>query len=189
MGGLWILDISDPIHPVPTGHVPGLAFGVAVAGRHAYVASTGELRVVDISNPANPQRRTTIPALETQARRRGHVTVSGNRAYHTRYYDDAENHRTRVGIAIADMSDPDHPDQRGEITTELSEVSAMLAHDNLLYIAGDARFDDFAQNAPVVDVWEVSDPDFPTRLSRLTTWDMVSDMVWQESRILAAGGE
>ncbi|HXR03971.1 MAG TPA: hypothetical protein VN836_04605 [Verrucomicrobiae bacterium] len=76
--GFSIFDISDVTHPVGVGHIndsppplsfieahshttnskthiDGSAYGIAVAGNHAYLANFGDgVRVYDISNPTNP---------------------------------------------------------------------------------------------------------------------------------------
>jgi len=72
--GLSIFDISDPTHPISVAHInnspprevfnghnndhvhfDGSAYGIAVAGHHAYLANFGDgVRVYDISVPTNP---------------------------------------------------------------------------------------------------------------------------------------
>jgi hypothetical protein len=65
--GLVVVDVSDPAQPVEVGSydTPGLAFAVAVrsysalhqdsmSGAYAYVADKYGLRVVDVSDPAQP---------------------------------------------------------------------------------------------------------------------------------------
>ena len=57
-GGLSIVDISDPHHPIKVGYYPtGYALGVFVSGPLAYVADrdTG-LWVLDVSDPGNPRK-------------------------------------------------------------------------------------------------------------------------------------
>ena len=55
-GGLRIIDISDPTDPVEVGffETPDSAFGVAISGDLALVASRGGLYVIDFSDPTNP---------------------------------------------------------------------------------------------------------------------------------------
>ena len=56
----------------------GYAYGVAVSGNYAYVADyTAGLQVIDVSNPANPQR---VGGYDTSGDALG-VAVSGNYAY------------------------------------------------------------------------------------------------------------
>ena len=56
----------------------GFAYGVAVSGNYAYVADGSPgLQVIDVSNPANPQR---VGGYDTSGTARS-VAVSGNYAY------------------------------------------------------------------------------------------------------------
>lgn len=57
---LVVVDIADPSHPQVRGEtqaLPGIVHDVQVAGNLAYVADeAGGLRVIDVSNPAAPQK-------------------------------------------------------------------------------------------------------------------------------------
>ena len=68
-------------NPVLIGQWPGWprgeAYGVAVSGNYAYVADGAGLEVIDVSNPANPQR---VGGYDTSGYAYG-VAVSGNYAY------------------------------------------------------------------------------------------------------------
>ena len=64
-GGLRIVDVRDPTHPVEVGALPWpvRAYGVAIDGNYAYIADfRSGLRVVDIANPAAPVQ---VGALDT----------------------------------------------------------------------------------------------------------------------------
>ncbi len=79
------LALAWPAHgadPVLIGQWPGWprgpACGVAVSGNYAYVADEDAgLQVIDVSNPANPQR---VGGYDTSGYANG-VAVSGNYAY------------------------------------------------------------------------------------------------------------
>jgi hypothetical protein len=48
--------VSNPASPVPLGrHAGGVSVG-SVAGGYAYAAGDGGLQVIEVSDPANPQR-------------------------------------------------------------------------------------------------------------------------------------
>jgi hypothetical protein len=55
--GLRIIDVTDPANPVQIGsrRSDGLAIGVAVAGRFAYLADD-IVRVIDVANVASPSQ-------------------------------------------------------------------------------------------------------------------------------------
>lgn len=54
--GLWIYDLSDPVHPVRLSHTipPGLAFDAAPAGDRLAVAAGSNLLLYDIGDPSAP---------------------------------------------------------------------------------------------------------------------------------------
>src|SRR4051794_40345987 len=75
--------------------------GGAVSGSCAYVADGNSgLQVIDVSNPASPQR---VGGYDTSGTAYG-VTVSGNCAY----VADFDS-----GLRVIDVSDPAHPQQVG----------------------------------------------------------------------------
>jgi hypothetical protein len=88
------------------------AWAVAVSGKHAYLAGDG-LEVIDISNPAKPQR---VGGYDTNGWASGMV-VSGSHAYVAdRGVWDGTSH-TGGGLVVVDVSDPAHPQQVGGCET------------------------------------------------------------------------
>ena len=87
------------------GCVTGWAQGVAVAGNYAYVAdNSGGLQVIDISNPANPQR---VGGYDTTGFAYG-VAVARNYAYVADY---------AAGLQVIDISNPANPQRVGGYDT------------------------------------------------------------------------
>src|SRR5690606_31598227 len=78
---LAILDVTNPAAPVLAGKsqvVPGIIFGIAVAGDYAYLAADyGGLQIVNIANPAEP---VWVGSLGLPGPAYG-VAVAGNFAY------------------------------------------------------------------------------------------------------------
>jgi hypothetical protein len=105
--GLQVIDISDPTSPVLAGAYDAqvYAYGVAVSGDHAFVASYGGgLQVIDISDPTNP-------ALAGSCNTPGYaiaVAVSGDRAF----VSDGDS-----GLQVIDISDPINPTLAGSYDT------------------------------------------------------------------------
>ena len=62
-GSFHVIDVSVPSLPVEVAYLltPGDAWGVAVAGSHAFVAATGELSVIDVSTPSAPVEVALVP--------------------------------------------------------------------------------------------------------------------------------
>jgi len=61
-GGLDIIDVSDPSHPIPRGsyYTSAPPYRAVVANAVAYLAAYRQLEIIDISSPANPRRRGII---------------------------------------------------------------------------------------------------------------------------------
>jgi hypothetical protein len=94
--GLLVIDVQDPPAPALVGgyHNVGRAYGVTVAGAHAYVDGRRDgLHIVDVSDPTQPQRAAFWPGG-------GNGAVVGNVAYLAEYYD---------GLEIVDVTDPADP--------------------------------------------------------------------------------
>lgn len=108
MGGLKILDISDPDNIYEVGYIefPGYTRGIYVVGSYAYIAfspgigpdtwSEGGLGIVDVSDPSKPFR---LGFVNTPGEPQN-VAVSENLAY----VADGES-----GLRIIDVSSPYEP--------------------------------------------------------------------------------
>ena len=100
---LVALDL-DPVWVGGSGTI-GFSRGVAVSGNYAYVAAeTAGLQVIDLSNPANPQR---VGGYDSSGIALG-VAVSGTYAY----LADANN-----GLQVIDVSNPANPQGVGGYDT------------------------------------------------------------------------
>lgn len=84
---------------------PGYAEGVAVAGRHAYVADgPGGLRIVDVGNPAQPREVGVAYDLNYIFG----VALAGTHAYLA---------AAGAGLLVADVSNPARPVEVGRLDT------------------------------------------------------------------------
>jgi len=95
--GLLIFNVSNPENPyrISTLDVED-ATKVYVSGTYAYVARPGDLQVIDVSDPQNPQ---SIGSVERSTGAQG-IYVTGSYAYIAAY----EN-----GIDIVKITDPQNP--------------------------------------------------------------------------------
>ncbi len=97
--GLFIANVSDPLHPFWLGHayLGRRSAGVALSGMYAYVAAgSAGVRVVDVLDPNAPKVISTLPTV-------GYcfgVAVSENRAL----VADGS-----AGLRVFDISDPQSP--------------------------------------------------------------------------------
>ena len=58
-GGLWIVDVKDPIEPIAVGFLPMFSvFDIKVEGDYAYLGTAlPAFQIVDISDPEKPDAR------------------------------------------------------------------------------------------------------------------------------------
>jgi hypothetical protein len=155
--GPWlvILDISDPDNPARVGAYEmsiSYARDVAVAGTHVYIAADdGGLRILDISDPAEPFEVGDSPEVNQAMA----VTVVGGYAY---VCDSTDK------VRIIDVSDPASPTLAGTydpsfhdyihdvtVTSDPGQVYAYVAYSNHLIIV------------------DLTDPAIPTELGVYTT--------------------
>ncbi|MEZ4387218.1 MAG: hypothetical protein R3D98_06505 [Candidatus Krumholzibacteriia bacterium] len=122
--GLQVIDVSDPSALAVVGQVPTPddLYDVDIWATHAYAASTDGLTVIDVANPVNP----LIVGTEDIFYSFG-VTVSYPYAYVVAGYPGR--------LAIADISDPSHPQFMGEVSTPGDWPRASAASGNYAYVA------------------------------------------------------
>lgn len=125
VGGLEIIDVSDPVHPSLTGSfaIPdGPAWGLAVAGNYVYVADgRAGLHTIDISDPAHPRE---VGFYQMQAWPQD-LVVLGNYAYVTDLW----------GLRILNISDPTHPREVSFYNTGQTHSIAIAG--NYAYVAAE----------------------------------------------------
>jgi hypothetical protein len=149
MGGLRLVDVSDPAQPVELGHLNGTGriYGVATDGTRLYAAdSQAGLLVVDVSNPAAPS---LVSSLETPgyawdlAVAEGYVYVADRMG----------------GLFIVDVSDPANPVGVASLATP-DECLDVVVVGNTAYLAA------YTAGLRIVDV---SDPANPVEIGALST--------------------
>ncbi len=121
--GLRIINVSNPAAPTEVSFydTPGSAWGVAVAGNHAYVADYGGgLRIINVSNPAAP---TEVGFYDTPGFAYD-VAVVGN------YANVADYDR---GLRILNVSNPAAPTEVGYSATS-GFVLAVAVVGNYAYL-------------------------------------------------------
>lgn len=153
--GLLIVDISDPRAPVELSRVEyPFATAIDVEGDFAYVGRTtegGEVLVVDVGNPAQPQVRGSIVTSKAQRLvvHQGHVFVA----------DETFGPDGGGGLRVIDVGNPDLPVLAGFYNDDCPSA-ADLAIDRaraIVYLSCD-------DGLHVVDV---STPGQPQRLARV----------------------
>lgn len=210
-GGLWIMDLADPLAPRDAGalETPGDARSVLVSAHLAYVADgLGGLRIVDISEPAAPR---LVGVLDT-GQAANDVAIRGNLAYVT------VGGPGSAGLLVVDLSDPTRPRELGALATT-GGAHAVAINGALAYIAngsGGLVVADVSDStnprllavtmidrAPIDvlvgpdaayviglagQVWvaDISDPASPKQNGRSLTDRNVADMALDEGRLVMA---
>jgi hypothetical protein len=128
--GVLIADLSDPREPVETGRFEfPFASTIEAHGDRVYVASAtngGILRILDVTDPANPQQLGSLPTSQTYD-----LTVRGDYAYLADGADFGDG-----GLRIVDVSDPAAPVLVGQETAcSYAQGLAVSADGNTTYIA------------------------------------------------------
>ncbi len=166
-GGLHVLDVDDPAHPVRLAMLPldsTMARAVAVRGDHAYLAQshfgarpsapTG-LRIVDVRDPRNPRpvARVDLPG-EVQSVA---VTEDGSLAVLG---------AGTAGLHIVDVRETTRPTLAGTYLAA-GAVGAVATSQGLAYVAADA------QGMHIVDL---TDPAQPRQLGVYDAGEAVADV-------------
>jgi len=145
-GGLAILDVADPHHPVEISRLycPGNGRGVDVSGDYAYLADERSgLQIIDVSDPYHP----FIAACYDTPGRACDVTVRDALAY------VADGPGYGSGLVILDVSDPVAPTFLGNFSAggqcEKCTISGDYAYIGGIYYG--------------LDIVDISDPENPFR--------------------------
>jgi hypothetical protein len=162
--GLRVIDVRDPTAPVEVGHHdpagrpafysdiaiaagrPGPASDSSAGRAYAYVADAipedTSLRIIDISDPADPREASRLPlavGIAGDVRAYG-VVVSGDYAYLA---------VGAAGLRVVDISDPSAPVEVGAYDVPGRADNLAVAGDRVYLIDGDLR------------ILDVSDPTAP----------------------------
>ncbi len=160
--GLDIIDVNNPTNPKKIGGIDTLyARRVWVNGntRHAYLADTSELKIIDISVPSAPKLTGVYdPNLQVED-----VVVNGNYAFmigsifSSDFFGNGELH-------ILDISNPAAPIFLGKYKTDV--ISSVYISNNYAYLAA-YYFDKFEIMHSHFDIVDISNYSSPQRVGTL----------------------
>jgi hypothetical protein len=128
--GFDIVDVSNPAAPILLGEFRGSVFttpNVRVSGNFAFT-SNGE--VVDVSQPANPTIKATLPFPAVAEG----IELAGNFLYYVSKWQDT-NFFGHSEIGVVDVSNPIAPFKRGTIGNSVGAHRLSLVYP-MLFIAG-----------------------------------------------------
>ncbi len=128
--GLQVVDISDPSSPTIAGEWDSTeeSWGVYVSGDYAYIADGTYvlLRVIDISNPANPLLKVTVEHNDDHG-----FYVEG---FALHGFDDYIYVASGSFLSVIDVSDPLNPVVKSGADTE-GWIDGIYATENYVYVA------------------------------------------------------
>ena len=125
VGGVWILDISNPYEPFAVWTCEGSAMDIAISGDFAYVADYhGGLKILDISDPF---KTSEIGCYDEKTSPMG-VYIAGKYCYVSYCF---------YGLMVLDISDPSDPVKIGNIDTEGSANGVFIRGDFAYVAEGD----------------------------------------------------
>jgi len=160
MGGLQVVDISDPTSPEIVGSVDPSAdiTGVAVASSYAYITdvSFSGFKVIDISTPTSPE---IVGSVQTLGSTPIGVAVAGSYAY----IADGFN-----GFQVIDISDPTSPEIVGDVDTPGNGYPKDIA------VFGSHAY--FADGSAGLQTIDISDPASPAIIGSVDTPGSASDV-------------
>jgi len=125
-GGLQVVSLADPSHPIVVGDyaTPDDAVGVAVAWPYAYVAvSDAGLLVVDVTDPTNPLFEGSVPLPDLAQ----DVAVDGSLAFVA---------ISSFGLIIVDVGDPSAPSILDWVDTPGEATGVIVWGDHLVVADG-----------------------------------------------------
>jgi hypothetical protein len=165
-GELRILDLTTPTHPtevgsyvvpIAVGHISDVSTIAAVSGNYAYLTTGSrreELRILDVSNPANPTKVGSYFAPATNEKI-NQVAVQGDVAYLTTFRWDP----TIMGwFRVIDIRNPADP--RGIASRQYPYRTDMFVavNGNHAYLSGSGE---------ALRVFDTSNPSNPTEVGSL----------------------
>lgn len=173
--GFWVIDISDPTRPRmvkeylyennPDSDLrDGWVFGLSLSGNYIYLADdNGGLRIVDISDPHNPEH---VAAYSVEWMR--DVVCVNNTAYLASQWD---------GLICVDVSSKYNPEKIGEVdlsaNTHTGRFEGLEVKNNYAYLVSAAKKKDLSTNDlignPGLRIIDISNPTAPSKVSSLTT--------------------
>lgn len=173
-----IIDISTPIEPsvVSTATYDGAqaASSVTVRGGLAVVTDPNRdaLGLIDVSQPANPQSLGSVVSADALTGA-WHVEVKGNYAYVACRGSAANGNREDGVFTVVDISDRSQPRIVAVVDDDLvPEPRHLQLRGRYAYLIDEHRAGDFTGQGSF-QIFDISDPTTPTRVSYLATPELL----------------
>ncbi len=160
--GIFIVDVSNPAKAHKVGFLPLGQFWnleIAVKGDYAYLAYKDTVIVVDVKNPASPQK---VTAFKTNGGT-GRLAVSGNYLYVA-----LDNYDLKFsGCQVFDISNPLAPTEVWLLQDTRRTVPLIFAYGNYLYFTNDSY---------QFSIYDLSNISSPVLLTTVSTDSKISGL-------------
>jgi hypothetical protein len=181
---LWIIDVSDPVHPAGAGFYDieaedcssGLRMDILVAKDHVYLTEYPGLLVIDVSDPSRPVE---VAIYEDRFLSRG-MAMAGDHIYvNSGFGTSGCRDFTYVGgLQVVDISDPAHPMWAGAYDVPATVETAKVTNGHAFVAAG-------AGGLYVADVSSPSDAGVVSSYD--TTWAVQEIAMMDDYAYVAVG--
>jgi hypothetical protein len=141
-GGIEVLDLTQPAHPVSLGRAAtsGPAQGIAVSGTQACVMTDTSLEVFDVLDPLNPRRVGALDGNAGMFDAAAPFAVAGRYVYVT----------GTSNLSVIDIGDPSNPHRVGGVQTG-GTTQGLAASNGVVCLAEDIGLE-------IVDVSDAANP-------------------------------
>ena len=171
MGGLRILDVSDPTSPTIIGELLGLkdAGYIDIVGDNAVLSTRHDLMTLDTTDPTAPA---VIGAIDVfNGHPAGECRIVGDYVLLARHVDHG---------AIYDISDPANPTYVGLL--DKHDPTYVEVDANLAFVGAD-------NGNNYLTVFDVTNPAQPVKLTTIGTPDDVRDVIALDGRLYIADAD
>ncbi|MBN2007430.1 MAG: DUF11 domain-containing protein [Anaerolineae bacterium] len=172
MGGLRILDISNPSQPtevstvVPPDPMTRSTKDVIIVDHRAFVAESSQgLHILDISDPANPVSLGRYADRTVEG-----VAVAGNYAY----LGCSVNPLTEAGLAVVDISNPAAPQEVGFYRTGIHS-DRIHVRENYAYLATTSSYPANVKSLRIVNITNPATPTLSGTFSSPYDYDTTNE--------------
>jgi len=163
-GPIYVHDITNVANPLSS--ISTIAFGdrnteMEISGTHGFIAQNGQVVILDIENPKNPQKIGSIPT-----KRCTKIEVTERHCYMA---------QGRDGWQIADISNIEIPLSITEMEAE-DQITDILVRDDLAYLA---------DRGAGIKIYNVTDPSSPIEMGRYMSGGNFEKIVLVDSFVYA----
>ncbi|MCB1163030.1 hypothetical protein KDL67_10125, partial [bacterium] len=162
------VDYDDYVNLVGDMTLPYWGESVTVDGDIAYVGTTDQMLVMDVSDPVHPVVLTSFGAQGSRW-----VTLDGDLAYVTYAAGSSDIYMPPSGLQVFNVANPAAPVLLGEVPIDIVDLSTLL---HTALVGGHYLFACYYHS---LNVYDVADPSAPALVAELTAFPDAFDILVQ----------